>query len=126
MYNVFANKDDTDTTATTTTNVAALTTGSTITATIPELVANAINHLSANQTALMNQMAVMLYPNEPLPLQTNSANHQSSNSPFQCSNLLSGLHQAGSTMQMEEVAGWSAADRDAADVGAVVINAHHS
>ncbi len=63
-----------------------------------------------------------MYP----PLQTNSTNHQSSNSPFQCSNLLPGLHRAGSTMEMEEVAGWGAADGDAADTGGVIINAHRS
>jgi hypothetical protein len=67
MYNVFADKDNTDTTVTKTTNIAALMTGSTITATIPELVANTINQLSTNQTALMNQMAAMLYANVPPP-----------------------------------------------------------
>ena len=44
-------------------NVAAMTTGSTLTAAqatvIPEPVANAINQLSANQTAIMSQMAAM-------------------------------------------------------------------
>jgi hypothetical protein len=54
MYNMFANEDDMDTTATTVMNIVALTTGSTIMATILDLVANAINQLSANQTALMN------------------------------------------------------------------------
>jgi hypothetical protein len=48
-----------------------LTTGSTITgeqtATIPTSFANAINQLSANQTALMNQMAAMSYANVPPP-----------------------------------------------------------
>jgi hypothetical protein len=67
MYNVFANKDDTDTTATAMTNIAALTTRSTITATIPELVANTINQLSTNQTVLMNHMATMSYANFPPP-----------------------------------------------------------
>jgi hypothetical protein len=67
MYNVFADKDDTATTATTTMNIAGLMTGSIITATIQESVANAINQLSTNQTALMNQMAVMLYANVPTP-----------------------------------------------------------
>jgi hypothetical protein len=43
MYNVFADKEDTDTTATAMTNIAAVMTGSTITGTIPALVANAIN-----------------------------------------------------------------------------------
>jgi hypothetical protein len=56
MYNVVANEDDTDTTDTTMMNIAALMTGSTITgvqtAIILDLVANAINQLSANQTAL--------------------------------------------------------------------------
>jgi hypothetical protein len=67
MYTVFANKDDTDSTATTMTNNAALRTGSTITPTIPELVANTINQLSTNQTALMNQMAAVSYANVPPP-----------------------------------------------------------
>ncbi len=68
MYNVFAKEDNTDTTATTMTNIAALMTEGTITATIPDsLVANAINQLSTNKTALMNQMAAMLYANVPPP-----------------------------------------------------------
>jgi hypothetical protein len=67
MYTVFANKDNTDTTATATTNIAALTTGSTIIATITKLVANAIDKLSANQTVLMNQMAAESYANAPHP-----------------------------------------------------------
>jgi hypothetical protein len=91
MYNMFADKDNADTAATATTNIAVLMTGSSITATIPKLVANAINQLSANQTAFMDQMAAMSYANIP-PLKTNSTNHQSRNSPFQCSNLLLGLH----------------------------------
>jgi hypothetical protein len=66
MYNVFAKEDNTDTRDTTMTNIAALMMGSTIkgvqTATIPESVA-----LSANQTALMNQMAVLSYTNVPPP-----------------------------------------------------------
>ncbi len=105
MYNVFADEDNTDTTATTATNIAALMTGSTIMVTIPDSVANAINQLSAEQTALMNQMAAMLYANVPPPLQPYNINHQSNNSPFQCSNLLPGPHQVVSTMEMEEVAG---------------------
>ncbi len=63
MYNVFTNKDDTDTMATTMTNIVALMAGSTIMGTIPELVPNANNQLSANHTALMIQMAMMLYAN---------------------------------------------------------------
>jgi hypothetical protein len=47
------------------TNVAALTPGSSITAanTVHELVINAINHLNANQTVLVQQMAAMLLTN---------------------------------------------------------------
>jgi hypothetical protein len=71
MYNKFAKEDDTATADTTMTNVAALTTGSTITgmqtATIPDLVANTINQLSTNQIELMNQMVVMSYANVPPP-----------------------------------------------------------
>jgi hypothetical protein len=63
MYKVFTKEDDTDTTDTTTTNIAALMMGSTITVTIPDSVANAINQLSINQAALMNQMVVMSYAN---------------------------------------------------------------
>ena len=74
MYNVFADKDNTDTTVTKTTNIAALMTGSTITATIPELVASTINQLSTNQTALMNQMAALSYTDIP-PLQPYKTNH---------------------------------------------------
>jgi hypothetical protein len=122
MYKVFVNEDNTDTTATTTMNIVALATGSTITAAILDSVANTINQLSANQTVLMNQMAAMLYANVP-PLQPYNTNHQSNNAPFQCSNLLPGLHWVVSTMEMEEVAGGGASDRGAADVGAGVINA---
>jgi hypothetical protein len=43
-------------------NIAVLKMGSTIMATIPDLVANTISQLSASQTALMNQMAAMPYP----------------------------------------------------------------
>jgi hypothetical protein len=68
MYNVFANKDDTYTTATTTMDIAVLTAGSTITATIPESVAKPINQLITNQTVLMNQMAAIMYTNLPPPL----------------------------------------------------------
>ncbi len=107
MYNVFAREDDTDTMDTTTTNIAALTTGSTITgvqtATIPDSVANAINQLSANQTALMNQMAAMLMPTY-LPLQLYNTSHQSNNSSFQCSNRLLQLQRADSILEIEEVA----------------------
>jgi hypothetical protein len=65
IYNVFAeDEDNTVTTNTATMNIAALMRGSTITgeqtATISELVANAINQLSTNQTALINQTAVLL------------------------------------------------------------------
>ncbi len=47
------------------TNVAALTTGSSIAAanTVHELVINAINQLNANQAALVQQMAAMLLTN---------------------------------------------------------------
>jgi hypothetical protein len=69
MYNVFPEEDNTDTPAATTMNIAALTAESTITATIPDTVANAINQLSSNQTALMKQMAAMSYTNVP-PLPT--------------------------------------------------------
>jgi hypothetical protein len=71
----------------------------------------------------MNQMAAMSYANEPPP-QTNSTNHQSRNSPFQCSNLFPGPHQTVSTMKMEEMAKGGAADWDAVDVGVGIINAH--
>ncbi len=71
MYNVFAKEDDTVTMDTTMMDIATLTMGSTITgvqtATIPDSVANAINQLSANQTALMNQMVTMSYANVPPP-----------------------------------------------------------
>jgi hypothetical protein len=71
MYNVFAKEDNTETMNTTMTNIAVLTTGSTImgvqTATILDSVANAINQLRANQTALMNQMVAMLYAKIPPP-----------------------------------------------------------
>jgi hypothetical protein len=126
MYNVFAVEDDTDTTDTTTTNIAALMMGSTIMATIPDLVVNVINQLSTNQTALMNQMAAMLYANIPPHLQPYNTNNQSNNSPFQCSNLLPWPQQVDSILEMEEVAGGGAADRGMVDVGVGVINAHHS
>jgi hypothetical protein len=74
MYNLFMEEDDTDTTDTATLNIVALTMGSTLMgvqmAPIPELVANAINQLSANQTALMTQMAALSCNNVP-PLQAN-------------------------------------------------------
>jgi hypothetical protein len=91
MYNIFAKEDNTDTTDTTTTNIAALTMGSTImgvqTATIPDSVANAINQLNTNLTALMNQMVVMSYANVPPPSNstiptTNPITHQSSAATF--------------------------------------------
>jgi hypothetical protein len=67
MYASLGVDDDDDTTATdnTITNVAALTTGSSITAanTVHELVINAINQLNANQAALVQQMAAMLLTN---------------------------------------------------------------
>jgi hypothetical protein len=53
----------TDGTTMTITNLAAMTTGSTLIAAqltvIPDLVANTINQLSANQTAMMSQTAAM-------------------------------------------------------------------
>jgi hypothetical protein len=67
MYNMFSKEDDTDTTYTTMMNITVLTLGSTFMATIPVLVANAINQLSTNQTALMNQMTAISYTNIPLP-----------------------------------------------------------
>jgi hypothetical protein len=89
MDNVFAKEDDTDTTDTTKTNIPALTMGSTImgvqTGTIHDSVANAINQLSANQTVLMNQIAVLSYTNVPPPPAPYNTNHQSNNSPSQCS-----------------------------------------
>ena len=63
MYTILGddNNDDTTATDTTITNVAALTTGSTITAanTVHELVINSINQLNVNQAALVQQMAAM-------------------------------------------------------------------
>ncbi len=67
IYTILGNNNDDDTTATDTMimNLAALTTGSTITAanTVHELVINAINQLNANQAALVQQMAAMLLTN---------------------------------------------------------------
>jgi hypothetical protein len=68
MYNIFGDDDDTIATVTNTTNIAALTTSSTITggqtaATIQALVIQAINQLSANQTMLINQIAAMSFTN---------------------------------------------------------------
>jgi hypothetical protein len=67
MYASLGDDDDDDTTATdnTITNVAALRTGGSITAsnTVHELVINAINQLNANQAALVQQMAAMLLTN---------------------------------------------------------------
>jgi hypothetical protein len=63
MYASLGDNDDDDMTATDNTimNMAALTTGSSITAanTVHELVINAINQLNANQAALVQQMAAM-------------------------------------------------------------------
>jgi hypothetical protein len=67
MYNVFTKENNTYNTATTTANIAALMMGSTIRETIPDSGANAVNQLSTNQTALMNQMAAMPYANVPPP-----------------------------------------------------------
>jgi hypothetical protein len=63
------NQTDTETTIT---NVATLTIDSTLTrgqtaATIYASVVQAINQFSANQTALMNQMAAMSFKNAPTP-----------------------------------------------------------
>jgi hypothetical protein len=84
LYNLFAKEDNTDKTDTTMTNIAALMMGRTITglqtATIPESVAKLINQLSANQTALMNQMAALSYTYVPPPLQLYNTNRQSNNS----------------------------------------------
>jgi hypothetical protein len=67
MYASLGDDDDDDTTATdnTITNVAALTTESSITAanTVHQLVINAVNLLNANQAALVQQMAAMLLTN---------------------------------------------------------------
>jgi hypothetical protein len=71
MYTMFAKEDNADTTVTTMMNIAALTMGSTITATIPDLVANTINQLSANQNALMNHMGAMLLLFAKVPLPSN-------------------------------------------------------
>ena len=67
MHNMYAALKDNDnaTTATggttTTLNAAAMTTGSTLTGAhttaVPESIANAINQLSANQTAIMSQIS---------------------------------------------------------------------
>jgi hypothetical protein len=115
MYNVFTKEDNTDTVDTTMTNIAALTTGSTImgvqTAAIPDSVANAINQLSANKTVLMNQMGASSYTNVPPPLQPDNHNYLSNNSTSQCSNHLLWLQLADSILKMEEVAEKGAADR---------------
>ncbi len=68
MYNVFDDKDDTTATDPTTTNIAALIPGNTITggqiaATLQELAVQAINQPSAIQTAMMNQMAAISFNN---------------------------------------------------------------
>ncbi len=67
MYTTLGEDDDDDTMATDTmiTNVAALTTGSTITAAnaVHASVINAVNQLNANQAALVQQMAAMLLTN---------------------------------------------------------------
>jgi hypothetical protein len=70
------------------------------TATIPDLVANAINHFSANQTVLMNQMAAMLYTNRP-PLQPYNTNNPSNNSTVQCNNLLPWPQRVDSILEIE-------------------------
>ncbi len=66
MYNIFSD-NDTMATKTKTTNIAALTTGSTITgshmAANKDLVIQAINQLSANQNELTNKMAAMSFNN---------------------------------------------------------------
>ena len=68
MYTILGddNNDDTTATDTTITNVAALMTGSTITAanTVNEAVINAINQLNTDQAALVQQMAAMLLTNQ--------------------------------------------------------------
>jgi hypothetical protein len=87
MYNMFAEEDNKDTTATTMTNIVALMTGSIITVTIPDSVANAINQLSTNQTALMNtrwrQCCMPTYPpsNPTIPT-TNPTTHHSGAATF--------------------------------------------
>jgi hypothetical protein len=131
MNNVFAKEDNTDMMDTIITNIAASTSGSAITwvqtATIPDfLVANAINQLSTNQGALMNQMVAMLYAiiPPPPPLQPHNTNHQYKNSPFQCSNLLPQPQQTDSILEMEEVAEGGAANRGIASVGTGIINTH--
>ena len=72
MYTILGDNEDEDTTATDTTitNVAALTTVSTITAsnTVQKSIINAINQLNENQAALIQQMAAMsLHSNHTLP-----------------------------------------------------------
>jgi hypothetical protein len=129
MYNMFMEEDDTITTDTAMTNIAALTTGSTImgvqTAPIPELAAKAINQLSTKQTLLMNQMAALLYTNFPPPLQkTNTMHHQSNNSLFQCSRHSPRPQRAGSTLVMEAVAEEGVADKDKEVEVGDAINAH--
>ena len=64
LYATFDNDDDATTATdgtTTTLNMAAMRTGSTLTGAhttaVPESIANAINQLSANQTALMTQIS---------------------------------------------------------------------
>jgi hypothetical protein len=83
------------------------------------------NHPTQRQPDCANEPDGGDAVHQPTPLQSYNTNHQSNNSPFQCSNLLSGPHRAVSTMEMEEVAGGGAADKGAVDVGTGVINAHH-
>ena len=68
MYNIFGDDDDTTATKTKLTNIAVVTTSSTITgghmaATIKDSVIKAINQLSTNQNTLINQMAAMSFTN---------------------------------------------------------------
>jgi hypothetical protein len=68
MYNIFGDDNNTTATKNKTANIAALTTGSSITgshrvATIQALAIQAINQLSTNQNRLINQMAGMSFNN---------------------------------------------------------------
>jgi hypothetical protein len=124
MYNMFANKDNTDTTATATMNIAALTTGSTITATIPVLVENAINQLSTNQTALMNQMAAMLYTNVPPPPPNQQYQPPIQQLTIPVQQPFAGAVLGGFNHGNGGGGRGGAVDRGAANVGAVIINPH--
>ncbi len=97
MYNIFGKENDTTATATKKTNIAALTTSSTITsshtaATIQDLVIQAINQLSANQHLLINQMAAMSFNNV-----NNAPPQQYTTPPIQQVNIPAQAPYAGAT-----------------------------